>query len=149
MSNVYCPVGDTFTPEEINRPKNMETNYAEELGVCSKCGSKNVRNPKTGKIFCADKCWLKRGIGQPVAPQNPAQVNSRPYSPIAETSANVKVAQDNKQESMRIFSSGRDAVLITVAEMAQGNTWSEEDTKRRIEFWKNYLFTNIYVDKPF
>jgi hypothetical protein len=29
------------------------------LGRCKFCGSENVRNPKTGKIFCADKCWLK------------------------------------------------------------------------------------------
>jgi len=29
-----------------------------DLGVCRKCGAENVVNPKTGKIFCKDKCWL-------------------------------------------------------------------------------------------
>lgn len=26
---------------------------------CTKCGAEMVRNPKTGKMFCKDKCWLK------------------------------------------------------------------------------------------
>jgi hypothetical protein len=25
---------------------------------CQKCGADMVQNPKTGKIFCKDKCWL-------------------------------------------------------------------------------------------
>jgi uncharacterized Zn finger protein (UPF0148 family) len=29
------------------------------LGRCKFCGSENVRNPKTGKVFCSEKCWLK------------------------------------------------------------------------------------------
>lgn len=26
---------------------------------CQKCDAEMVRNPKTGKMFCKDKCWLK------------------------------------------------------------------------------------------
>ena len=26
---------------------------------CQKCGAELVKNPKTGKLFCKEKCWLK------------------------------------------------------------------------------------------
>ena len=26
---------------------------------CNKCGAEMILNPKTGKVFCKDKCWLK------------------------------------------------------------------------------------------
>ena len=26
---------------------------------CEKCGAELVQNPKTGKWFCKEKCWLK------------------------------------------------------------------------------------------
>lgn len=32
----------------------MENNY----GKCDFCGAKKVKSPKTGKIFCSEKCWL-------------------------------------------------------------------------------------------
>ena len=38
----------------------------EDYGPCKFCGAKLVLNPRTGKIFCADKCWLK-GEGEPKA----------------------------------------------------------------------------------
>ena len=31
----------------------------EEFGRCRDCGAQNVKSPKTGKIFCSAKCWLK------------------------------------------------------------------------------------------
>jgi len=31
----------------------------ESHGQCKLCGANLVLNPKTGKIFCSDKCWLK------------------------------------------------------------------------------------------
>ncbi len=27
---------------------------------CGKCGAERVLNPKTGKWFCKEKCWLKK-----------------------------------------------------------------------------------------
>lgn len=29
------------------------------LGNCPKCNAPMIHNPKTGKNFCKDKCWLK------------------------------------------------------------------------------------------
>ena len=42
--------------DEINKANNRP---ASTLGKCEKCGADKVKNPKTGKIFCEKKCWLK------------------------------------------------------------------------------------------
>ena len=42
------------------------TNY----GNCDYCGAKKVKNPKTGKVFCSAKCWLKNAPDAQNAPQN-------------------------------------------------------------------------------
>jgi hypothetical protein len=31
----------------------------QNYGECKFCGAENVFNPKTGKVFCSEKCWLK------------------------------------------------------------------------------------------
>ena len=116
-----------------------EAPYDEALGKCKFCQANNVRNPKTGKVFCSAKCWLNKSSDQGKAP----------YTPEQGKSAEIDKFQKNKEASMVIMSSGRDAVLLTIAEMAQGNAWSEEDIQKRIETWKGYLSTKIYVDKPF
>lgn len=36
---------------------------------CYKCGAEKVLNPKTGKMFCKDKCWLRGQTSQPSQPQ--------------------------------------------------------------------------------
>ena len=28
--------------------------------VCNKCGAEMINNPKTGKWFCKNKCWLNK-----------------------------------------------------------------------------------------
>jgi hypothetical protein len=43
-----------FQGNEFSKP--AETG----LGNCPKCGSEMVHNPKTGKNFCKDKCWLNQ-----------------------------------------------------------------------------------------
>jgi len=50
-----------LSPEKtiISHPTTPQAQPSEDLGFCKKCGAKNVRNPKTDKIFCKDKCWLK------------------------------------------------------------------------------------------
>ena len=45
----------------------------KEGGKCS-CGATFVKNPKTGKIFCEQKCWLK---GQTSTQPN-VQVEEKP-----------------------------------------------------------------------
>jgi len=46
--------------------------------TCSDCGQgKYVKNPKTGKIFCENKCWLNGGQQQ-TAPVSPKTAPSEP-----------------------------------------------------------------------
>jgi hypothetical protein len=119
------------------RKNNMA--YNETFGKCKFCGADMVKSPKTGKVFCSEKCWLKE---------------PKPYTNDQAKSAEIKGFQENKETSMRIMSSGRDAVQIVVAEMNQGIPlddiqWSEEVIKRHVEKWRNYFYNTIYVDKPF
>jgi len=48
--------------------------FDTDYGTCSYCGAKKVKNPKTNKIFCSEKCWLKKGglDTSPQAPQAPS-----------------------------------------------------------------------------
>lgn len=39
----------------------MENNEKQEGGICPDCGGTYIKNPKTGKIFCENKCWLNHG----------------------------------------------------------------------------------------
>lgn len=58
-------------------------------------------------------------------------------------SAQIQKFADSKQESMRIFSSGRDAVEIV-------NTWyskknlTESEVKDKILEWRKWLYVEIY-----
>ena len=60
----------------------------------------------------------------------------------------IQKAQASKEDSMRLFSSGRDAVLITTALMKEGG-WTDEIIKAEIEKWNKYLYNEIYCEKPF
>ena len=55
------------------------TQYPEKIEgqPCSEnCGGKNVKNPKTGKVFCERKCWLEEQ--QPKAPfVSPGEVDKK------------------------------------------------------------------------
>lgn len=31
----------------------------KDHGTCPKCGAEMVLNPRTNKVFCKEKCWLK------------------------------------------------------------------------------------------
>ena len=48
---------------------------------CQFCGSKLVKSPKTGKVFCSDKCWLKN------APQSNDSYSSGVPHQIEQTNA--------------------------------------------------------------
>jgi len=65
------------------------------------CGGNNVLNPKTGKIFCENKCWLK-GTQAPQT-QNTQNVPQPPVQPIqfAMTASQPPVAPTNKTNEIR------------------------------------------------
>ena len=115
-----------------------EAPYDEALGKCKFCQANNVRSPKTDKIFCSEKCWLKKATGG----------DKQPYTPEQAKSQEIKGFQENKEESMRLMSSGRDATLMVTAMMGQGSAWTDEQLKDKIKEWQNYFYTKVYVDDP-
>lgn len=48
---------------------------------------------------------------------------------------------DEKQESMRIFSSGRDAVILV---STQYQDLTEEQIREKVLFWRKWLYCEIY-----
>lgn len=56
---------------------------------------------------------------------------------------NIRRFQDDKQEGMKIMSSGRDAVLI-VSSQFKGNA-TEEMLKKEILLWRDWLYKNVYT----
>ena len=61
MDHVDAKLDSLKAEETIKEqfPASSPDNVDEGYGLCNKCGSARVKNPKTGKIFCKDKCWLK------------------------------------------------------------------------------------------
>lgn len=54
--------GKATTPsvQPQNAPQRTQTqNTTQSTQKCEKCGADKVNNPKTGKWFCKEKCWLK------------------------------------------------------------------------------------------
>jgi len=50
-----------FTKQESTRPKNAKYPERVEGGKCPNCAMGHfVKNPKTGKLFCDQKCWLNK-----------------------------------------------------------------------------------------
>jgi hypothetical protein len=45
----------TQAPNKPDVPQSVE----QFDKVCNQCGGEKVLNPKTGKMFCKAKCWLK------------------------------------------------------------------------------------------
>jgi len=51
------PITDT-RPQAVNKTEKPQS-VVEYQKSCPQCGAEKVLNPKTGKWFCKDKCWLK------------------------------------------------------------------------------------------
>jgi len=119
----------------------MENNYAEDYGKCSFCGAPKVKSPKTGKVFCSEKCWLKGKAPQESSPTGYARAEKQVQNVV---SANINKFEAGKEANMKRMASGRDATLIVVAEMTQGSAWSEEDIKKRIQMYAKWFEETIY-----
>jgi hypothetical protein len=52
-----------------------------QFGNCKFCGAENVRNPKTGKVFCSNKCWLNKPQQNSTLPNNAEPVYSAAPTP--------------------------------------------------------------------
>jgi hypothetical protein len=138
-----------------------------ETPMCPKCGGEMKVVPagtskKTGKpynAFYACKTWECGGTAKmttdtPNTPQNAPQASTQrpaydsfPKKDIKTTldykARQISGFQDDKQESMRLFSSGRDAVMI-VTTMYKDSTFSDEQIKAKITEWRDWFYSSIY-----
>ena len=56
---------------------------------CPFCGAEVVRNPKTGKLFCSAKCWLK----DKVEPTIQTQPTEEKWDKIGDAKMRTKIAE--------------------------------------------------------
>lgn len=138
-----------------------------EIPMCPKCGGEMKIVPagvskKTGKpygAFYSCKTWECGGTakmtddGSKTPQTSNSGVTGRPvYDSFPKkdikTTMDYKARQisgfqDDKQESMRLFSSGRDAVMI-VTTMYKDSTFSDEQIKAKITEWRDWFYSSIY-----
>lgn len=61
--------------------------------------------------------------------------------------SSIEKFQGSKEKSMKIMSSGRDAVLIATAKLQHQNM-TDEEIQAEVKKWATWIYTSIY-DSPF
>ena len=130
--------------------------------ICSVCNGEMRLIPagvskKSGKpydSFWGCKTYGCKGSIKIVAPQPTYAPQSAPQTPTGyaraenqiqnNMSANINKFESRKEEAMKTMAAGRDATLLVTAEMAQGQAWSEEDIKKRIIMYKEFMYKSVY-----
>jgi len=80
--------------------------YDTNHGKCNYCGADRVENPKTGKIFCSAKCWLKKSptpiySGERTqSPSTTSNVSPAPISGSTERIIELLTSIDSKLEAI-------------------------------------------------
>lgn len=80
-------------------------------GMCENCGAELVKNPKTGKIFCSEKCWLKN---QP----QPTFVNQAGNLKV-KTEPDWDKINEKKTDNIKWLNAKTNATAIVVALIAK------------------------------
>jgi uncharacterized Zn finger protein (UPF0148 family) len=83
----------------------------QNYGNCKFCGAENVKNPKTGKVFCSEKCWLKNK-NQSAVPQK--------------QEPNWEEIRERKEESMSFLNSKNNAAILLAAAIRVGQLTLED-----------------------
>jgi len=82
---------------------------SQAYGSCKFCGAKNVKSPKTGKIFCSEKCWLKQ----------PGAVDQ--YGSYVKPEPDWDAIRDDKANGLARGAAFNKAVDVTVARYNKGD----------------------------
>ena len=82
---------------------------------CKFCGSESVLNPKTGKVFCKEKCWLKN---------KPDEYGAYPPTKLEAVVTSSQPDWDRlrneKNENIRFLNSLNNACLLLSAAIKMG-----------------------------
>jgi len=121
-----------------------ETKKANQFG--KEVTYRNITSFGTGDALDTTSC-TKTSQNSPQASTVRPMYDSFPKKDIKTTmdykARQISGFQDDKQESMRLFSSGRDATLI-VTEFYKNDTMSDEQIKKKIIEWRDYFYKDIY-----
>ena len=91
-------------------------NQVQSYGVCKFCGANNVKSPKTGKIFCSDKCWLKKPNDIGAYPPNKLEAI------VTSNQPNWDKIRKESHENMELLNAKNNATLLLVEAMRGGMT---------------------------
>lgn len=101
-------------------------------GICDKCGGKYVQSPKSGKVFCENKCWLTQtpvmvapAVGLVGGVQGVDQQRIEKAMEKKRDGINSSVALNNAVD----FASGCDMSVEDILKVAgQFRKWLDENT---------------------
>jgi uncharacterized Zn finger protein (UPF0148 family) len=92
--------------------------------VCQQCGKgKYVKSPKTGKIFCSEKCWL--------------QQNDQ-FKPVPNRDEKIEQMYNDKKDNIRWQGAKNKGVDIALGKMS--DTRGDDELQKEIEKWANFLY---------
>ena len=99
--------------------------------TCPQCGkAKIVKNPKTDKLFCEDKCWLNQG-NPTQAPKQPLERNSEPNN--APPAVDWDKIRDDKNDNIKQMNAINGACALW-----SGKDWDKASVEETIDWLYKY-----------
>lgn len=121
----------------------------QEGDPCEICGTPLI--PGKFGAYCKP-CFIEYKNKKESMPESktgyaPIAYKAQPKAEIKRTmdykAEQIAKSQGDKEESMRLFSSGRDATLILTT-MYKDNSWTDEQMQAKLKEWRNWLYQKIY-----
>ena len=101
-------------------------------GTCEKCGAEKVLNPKTDKVFCKNKCWLKTQNASSTQNQSQYAPQST-YNPQNAPTEQIGAKNGNGEVNWDKISFGKCKTLFLVELMKMGKSLQEAELEA--ELW--------------
>lgn len=91
--------------------------------ICENCGvGKYVQNPKTGKVFCSEKCWLNQTPQATQPQQTPIQKFEKKLDEDI-VDEKWKKIRDEKSEGQRLGNAKSNATLLVAHGVVPITDW--------------------------
>ena len=94
-----------------------------QYGVCEQCGGEKVLNPKTGKIFCKNKCWLNKTQTATYTKQTQPVANLSVKQPIV--APNWDKIRQEKSEDIRASVALKGAIDLVTHSIIDKDSWED------------------------
>lgn len=97
---------------------------------CEFCQAKLVKSPKSGKIFCSDKCWLK-----PKPQGHPTQDKQDDVIQVPEQGVDWDEVRRKNSEGPNHGAARNNAVDLVIKMLELGILKDDPSIERAIELW--------------